>query len=111
FGMYLLARELDCAHAAAVFAGAAFGFSPFLIVWLSHPVTSVFVWLPCAVWLLERTQRTGHRAAAAGLALVVAACMLSGHPGSQLHVVFALVVYLCARSLVFEKLAWRDVGT
>jgi len=106
-GMHLLVSRLGCGWCASLFAGCAFAFSPFQIVWLSHPVTSVFAWLPVAVWLTDRVLVSRSRRAAGALSLVVGAALLSAHPGSQLHVVTALVVYAIGRCVVTAQTAWR----
>jgi hypothetical protein len=100
FGMFLFARQLGCRQWAALFAGSAFGLSPFLIVWLSHPVSGVFAWLPACLYFIDRFLVQGGRGSLAGLALVVAALNLSGHPGSQLHSALALVVYGVVRMTI-----------
>ncbi|HEY7187730.1 MAG TPA: YfhO family protein [Vicinamibacterales bacterium] len=106
-GMHLLVSRFGCGRCASLFAGCMYAFSPFQIVWLSHPVTSVFAWLPLAVLLTERVLAAPSRASAGALSLVVGAVLLSAHPGSQLHVVTALVVYAIGRCLVTVHTAWR----
>ena len=53
-GMFLLARSWGLGPWGRWFAGLAFPFCGFLVVWLLYPVTSVAVWMP---WLFLATDR------------------------------------------------------
>ena len=54
---------------------------------------SVAVLLPWMVWLAERIVRRGGRAEGVALAVVVAAALAGGHPGTQLHVLSGTLIY------------------
>jgi hypothetical protein len=101
-GAYLLARELKLGFWPAVVTGLSYGFAPFFILWLSHPHTSVLALVPWVLWLLERLLSQGRARDAILLALPVAAAMLSGHPGSQIHLLTAAAIYGAVRLLTLE---------
>ncbi|HWE37119.1 MAG TPA: hypothetical protein VG406_11180 [Isosphaeraceae bacterium] len=85
-GMFLLARAWGFGPWGRWFAGLAFPFSGFLVLWLLFPVTSVAVWLP---WLLLSTDRLWNRPSAArvgGVALAVGLVLLGGHIQTSVHV-------------------------
>jgi hypothetical protein len=75
---YLLARSLRCGERAALFAGAAFAFSPIRTDQLAHLSVLGTQWLPLVVLFLHRFARTlrAADAALAGLffALATLAC-------------------------------------
>ena len=66
-GMFLLARQWGLGRWGRWFAGLAYPFSGFLVVWLLYPVTAVAVWMP---WLFLATEGLfrAPTARAAGLA-------------------------------------------
>ena len=69
-GMFLLARRWGLGAWGRWFAGLAFPFCGFLVVWLLFPVTSVAVWMPWLFWASDRVlDRPGPRTVG-GLALV-----------------------------------------
>ena len=99
FGTYLLTRELKLGFWPAMLAGVSFALCAFDIAWLSHGVqVSVAVMLPWSLWLVERLIRRGRAAEALGLTGVVAILLTGGHPGTQLHVLAATVLYALMRA-------------
>ena len=56
---YLLARDLGCGEAAALFAGAAFAFSPIRTDQIAHLSTLGTQWLPLVLLFTFRFFRTG----------------------------------------------------
>lgn len=98
-GTYLYARELRLDFAPGLVAGLSFAFCTFNVVWLSHGVhVSVAVMLPWAIWLAERIVRRGRPLDGLALVGVVALVLTGGHPGTQLHVLAAVVIYTLVRS-------------
>jgi hypothetical protein len=79
-GMYLFLRALPLCQRAAVIGAVAYLLNPFAIVWLEHPVSAVAAWLPWLLLGVERTVTRGTGRAVAGLAIIVALTLLSGHP-------------------------------
>jgi hypothetical protein len=96
-GMFLLARQWGLGRSGRWFAGLAYPFSGFMVVWLLYPVTSVAVWMP---WLFLATEGLfrGPTARAAGrLAIVVALVVFGGHIQTSAHVLLAGGLYAIAR--------------
>jgi len=108
FGTYLLTRELKLGFWPAMLAGVSFAFCAFDIAWLSHGVqVSVAVMLPWSLWLVERLIRRGRSAEALGLTGVVAVVLTGGHPGTQLHVLTATVLYALMRAALSTDVETR----
>lgn len=109
FGTYLLVRELRLGFWPGVLAGVSFALCAFDVVWLSHGAhVSVAVLLPWMVWLTERILRRGGRIEGAALAVVVAAALASGHPGTQVHVLAGTLLYAAVRALTLSEIARGD---
>jgi hypothetical protein len=99
FGTYLLARELRLGFWAGITAGVSFALCAFNVVWLSHGVfVSVSAMLPWGIWLAERLVRRGRPADGLALVAVAAIIQTGGHPGTQLHVTSAIVLYALVRA-------------
>ena len=107
FGTYLLVRELRLGFWPAVVAGLAFGFCPFSIVWLLHTHVNVVVFLPWVLWGAERIVRRGGALDGLALAVPLAFALLGGHPGSQLHLLAVLTLYVGVRLLLAPELGRR----
>lgn len=60
-GAYLLAWELTHRRSAALIAGLAFGFNPYLIAQLPHLQMQWTCWLPLSLYALHRFVREGAR--------------------------------------------------
>ena len=96
-GMFLLARRWGLGAWGRWFAGLAFPFCGFLVVWLLFPVTSVAVWMPWLFWASDRAlDRPGPRTVG-GLALVAALVLLGGHVQTSAHVLLAAAAYAAWR--------------
>jgi hypothetical protein len=99
FGTYLLARELQLGFWPAIVAAVAFALCSFNVVWLSYGVfVSVAAMLPWALWLAERIVRRGRPADGLWLAGVLAVALTGGHPGTQVQLLAALVLYALVRT-------------
>jgi len=99
FGAYLLARELRLGFWPGIVAAVSFALCAFNIVWLAHGVfVSVAALLPWSLWLVERLVRRGRAVEGLALAGVVALVQTAGHPGTQLHVLAAVVLYALVRA-------------
>ena len=113
-GSYLLCRELRLRFMPSLLGGLAFGFCPYLIVWLSHPVTPEGAMLPWMLLAVERLLRRGRLTGAGVLAIVAAVLFLAGYPEGQLHVCLATAVYtalrLCAGAASGRRAAARRAG-
>jgi hypothetical protein len=108
FGTYLLIRELRLSFWAAMVAGVSFSLCAFNVVWLTHGVhVAVAALLPWTILAIERIIRSGHHADAIALAVVMAIALAAGHPGTQVHLFGAGVVYALVRSLLYPDLPAR----
>jgi hypothetical protein len=109
FGTYLLVRELRLSFWPAMLAGVSFALCAFDVVWLAHGVqVSVAVLFPWTLWLVERIVRRGRALDGLALAGIVALVLTGGHPGTQLHVLSAAVLYALARAALSTDLAGRE---
>lgn len=98
-GTYLLVRELRLGFLAGLLAGVSFAFCAMNITWLTQEIVpAVIVLLPWMLWLIERLANgRGGIGSAIALAVVTAAALGGGHPGSQVHVLVAAGVYVLLR--------------
>ena len=78
-GMFLLARSWGLGSWGRWFAGLAYPFCGFLVLWLLFPVTAVAIWMPWLFLATDRVFRTPGRRAAGWLAVVVALVIFGGH--------------------------------
>jgi hypothetical protein len=111
FGTYLLSRELRLGFWPGVVAGVAFVLCSFNVVWLSYGVfVSVAATLPWALWLGERIARRGRALDGLVLAGVLTVALTGGHPGTQVHVLAATVLYALVRVATLAGVERRDRG-
>ncbi|HET6448152.1 MAG TPA: hypothetical protein VFG31_03510 [Conexibacter sp.] len=112
FGTYLLVRELRLGFWPALVAAISFTLCAFNVVWLTYGVfVSVAALLPWALLLTERLVRRARPIDALWLVLVVAGIVLGGHPGTQVHVLAATILYALLRCAVVpapERAALRS---
>ena len=93
-GMFLLARAWGLGRWGRWFAGLAYPFCGFLVVWLLYPVTNVAIWLP---WVLLATQAVWDRPTVrrgVGLSCAVGGTILGGHVQTAAHVLLASALYV-----------------
>ena len=112
FGMFLLARELTGSTAAALFAGAVFGFTPYRVDQLSHLHILSSQWMPFALYGLRRYFTTGSRRALAGSVLALVALNLSSGYFLFFFTPFVAAYVLAemgSRRRLADLRAWRDV--
>ena len=112
FGTYLLARELRLGFWPGIVAGVSFALCSFNVVWLSYGVfVSVVALAPWALLLVERILRRGRASEGLLLAGVLTMALTSGHPGTQVHLLAATVLYALARAAVArEPSGWLTRG-
>jgi Bacterial membrane protein YfhO len=97
FGMFLLGRALGMRFGGALLAGTVFGFSLWMVTWVSWPTVSVWAYLPWLCLLTEHLVRRPGPLPFAGLAGVVALQYFGGHPESCFHVLLATVLFWLMR--------------
>jgi len=101
---YLLARDVGCSEAAALFAGAAFAFSPIRTDQVAHLSTLGTQWLPLVLLFVFRFFRGGRVADALLAALFfVLAAYACGYHG----VIGLVILPLAALPLLWGR--WRRI--
>ena len=80
FGAFLLARALSMRWPGAGLAGIVYGFSLWMVTWISYPHASVWALVPWALLAAEGVLRRPDPRRAALLALVIGLQFLCGHP-------------------------------
>jgi hypothetical protein len=109
FGTYLFVRELRLGFWAGLLAGFSFALCAFDVVWLTHQAhVAVAVLLPWVLWLTERIVNGRGRWEGVALAGVVAAVLAGGHPGAQVHVLGAMLLYALIRSGTIRGVAREE---
>jgi hypothetical protein len=96
-GAFLLARALSMRRPGAGLAGVVFGFSLWMVTWISYPHASVWALVPWALLAAEGVLRRPDPRRAALLALVVGLQFLCGHPESSFHLIVAVAVFFALR--------------
>jgi len=80
-------------------ASVAFGFGPFVVVWLHFAIATTAVWLPAVLYAIELAGSEQRAASGFALLAVVGALVVAGgHPETGLHIaafaaLYALVMY------------------
>ena len=97
FGAFLLARALNMRWPGAFMAGLVYGFSLWMVTWVSYPHVSVWAMIPWALVAAEGVLRRPDLRRCALLALVIAIQFVSGHPESSFHLLVAVAVFALLR--------------
>lgn len=97
FGAFLLGRALAMRWAGALLCGVVYGFSLWMVTWVSYPHASVWALVPWALLATERVLRRPDARGAGWLALVVGVQFLCGHPESSFHLLVAAFVFAALR--------------
>src|SRR3954453_18396984 len=99
FGAFLLGRAFGMRFAGALLCGVVFGFSLWSVTWISWTTMSVWAWLPWLCLLSEACPRRPGPLPFAGLAAVVGAQFLGGHPSSSFQVLVPVAAFWGIRAL------------
>jgi hypothetical protein len=110
FGMFLLARALAMRFGGALLAGLVFGFSMWMVTWVSWPTVSVWAFLPWICLMAEHLLRRPGPLPFAGLAGFVALQYFGGHPESCFHTLLMAVLYWAVRVVALRPAGWRAWG-
>jgi hypothetical protein len=97
FGAFLLARALSMRWPGAAMTGLIYGFSLWMVTWLSYPHASVWALVPWALLAAEGVVRRPSPRSAALLALVIGLQFLCGHPESSFQLCIAVAVFAALR--------------
>ncbi|AGA25780.1 glycosyltransferase family protein [Singulisphaera acidiphila] len=104
-GMFLLARSWGFGPWGRWFAGLAFPFCGFLVVWLLYPVTNVAVWMPWLFWAGDRVLRRPTARGVGVLGIVTGLVLLGGHVQTSAHVLLAAGLYVLWQAAVTARRA------
>ena len=96
-GTFLLGRALGMSFAAALLAGTAFGFSLWMVTWVSWTLATVWLHLPWLCLVTERLLDHARATTFAALAALVTLQFFGGHPESSFHVLAFLVLFFVLR--------------
>lgn len=109
-GGYLLGRALGMRFAGALMAGLVFGFSLWMVTWVSWPTTSVWAFLPWLCLMSERLARHARPLPAVGLAGIVGLQYFAGHPESSFDVLTFTCVFWAYRTFVHRPPTLRSLA-
>ncbi len=109
-GMFLLARAWGLGAWGRWFAGLAYPFCGFLIIWLLYPVTPVAVWLPWIVLATDRVLREPRARPVGLLAVVTALVIVGGHIQTSAHVLLAAGFFAFWKTFSVQALASQRRG-
>jgi hypothetical protein len=101
-GSYGLGRALGMRPGGALLTGLVYGFSLWMVAWVSWPTTSTWALMPWLWLLADRLVRRPSALAVAGLAAAIGLQFLGGHPESSFHVVAATCCFLALRLLALR---------
>jgi hypothetical protein len=97
---FLFCRRVGLGRMPALFAGAAFAGSGFLVMWTNWPQPEVAALIAPLFWATERYLQGPSVARAAPISVVVAAMLLGNFPAVAGYAVFAVVIYIAMRVLL-----------
>ena len=108
---YLYLRSLGLNRAAATFGGVNFAFLGFNVFWLQWTLSSVMIFFPLLLFLIEQFLRQSPpgRWPSLLVAFSVALAALAGHIETLVHVLLIALAYLLWR-LVSGELSWGQCG-
>ncbi len=98
-GSVLFLRRLGASTTAGLFAGVAFAFSGFQVVWTNWPHTQTAALAPLLFWASERAVQERRVQTLIPIALATAAMLAAGFPAVAAHIIYALVFYLVIRGV------------
>ena len=96
---FLFGRRIGLDRVPAVFAGAAFAGSAFLVMWSNWPQAELAALIAPLFWATERYLQGPSATRAAPIALVVALMLLGNFPAVVGYALYALVGYVAVRLL------------
>lgn len=99
-GMFLFLRRIGLHPAATLFGALACLLHPFTVVWLEHPPSAVAPFVPWLLWGAERLLASRAWRDVAVLALLVAGCLVAGHPETAYKALLLLGAYCAGGSLL-----------
>lgn len=108
---YMFLRAIGLGGFGATFGGITFAFSAFFAAWIHLPtVMNTAVWLPLALFFIERYFATYRPAHLLGLGLTLGTALLAGHPQIVLYVAGMSALYLVFRAIAAPGPLSRRLG-
>ncbi len=96
---FLFGRRIGLGRVPAVFAGAAFAGSAFLVMWTNWPQPEIAALIAPLFWATERYLQGPSATRAVPIAVVVAMMLLGNFPAVVGYALYALVGYVALRLL------------
>jgi len=96
FFIYL--KNLKFNTMVALFGSVVLMFSGTIIVWINYPLISAFIWLPLALFCIDKITQTRNQKYFPALSLVVCFMLFAGYPQIALINLFIIILYYFFRS-------------
>lgn len=109
-GTFVLARALGLRLGGALLAGLTYGFSLWLITWVSYPHSGVWVMFPWLLWATELLAQRPDGLSGGRLALTVGLQFLCGHIESSFDILVAVVAFFLLRARPWPRRRGRPPG-
>lgn len=107
---FLFLRSLSLTRIPSAFGAAAFMLSGFAITWLELPgFISTGVWLPLALYFVNRTYGTNRTVYAAGAGVALGLSLLGGHPQIAFYVWMAVGLYWAYLAIAARSFPWPAI--
>jgi len=107
--LYLFLRELGLKIPSSIFAGVAFSFSSYMVVWMEYGnVGHTFLWLPLMLLILEKFIKKQKSIYITYLIIISVIAFLAGYIQAYFYVVLVSCVYFVGRSILEKKLSKRS---
>jgi hypothetical protein len=95
---FLYCRRRGYGMVPSVVAAIAFGFGPFVVVWLHFAIATTAIWLPAVLYAIDLLGEKWTPARFAFMAFIGALTVAGGHPETGLHIaafaaIYALVMF------------------
>lgn len=92
--MFLFLRELKISRGGSLAGAVSFGFSGFMVVWMTYGTLSLtVVWLPLLLWAVEKSFKKSNIRFLSLISLVSAFSIFSGHFQTSLYVLLTVAAY------------------
>lgn len=104
---YWYGRSLGLSRLASWFTGTSFAFGSFMTVWIEYnTIGHVIVWLPLALFAIERLRMKPQRRFVALLVIALTMPFIAGHPQLAVYLFLFCCLYLWFRFPQAPKKLW-----
>ena len=108
FFTYLFLRELGLKIGPSIFAGFAFAFSSYMVVWMEYGnVDHTFLWLPLILLILEKFIKKQNVTNVLYLTLVSTIALLAGYIQGYFYIIFVGTIYFFGKIILLKKISKR----